>query len=111
MPKKTTSKRQHTKTPNFGIKKWNARAGWGPKGEGDESLMKRGVLHEGQNGSFWVDVKFTSNVPGFVVQYIEKNIAVQNTQLDSSETEDKRYWEIFYIDESGESYNADGISK
>ena len=83
---------------NFNIIKWNARTAY-------PELQRRGIYHEGINGSYWADVKFTANTPGFVVQHIVKKYISNN--FCSAKNSD--YWEIFYIDESGLSYNADGF--
>lgn len=85
----------------FNIIKWNARTSY-------SELQKRGILHEGLNGSYWVDVRFVSNIPGFVVQHITKKY-IKRRNFVSKMTKNNDYWEIFYIDNSGKSYNADGF--
>ena len=83
---------------NFNIIRWNARTAY-------PELQRRGIYHEGMNGSYWVDIKFTSNKQGFVVQHITKKYNKRNFQSNTNND----YWEIFYIDGSGLSYNTDGF--
>lgn len=90
-------------TSYFNIQKYNARTN-------DERLAKRGVTHKGINGSFWLDVIFTANQPGFVLQHVTKYFtSLSNTCLPNKEREPKEYWEIFYIDKNAESVDADGF--
>ena len=61
-------------------------------------------------GSFEFDVVFTSNISGFVVQYIRKKLTYKKTPSSLWEKTDRGYWEIFYIDK-GMSWNADRFAQ
>ena len=52
---------------------------------------------------------FVADVPGFVVQRVQKEMIVWNSTLSEEEKRKKDYYEIFYIDETGLSVDGDGF--
>lgn len=116
---KRYSKKKYGGDPTLvNIIRWNARVNVELSPKLYDELTQRGLLHESYNGSYWADVKFTSNKPGFLVQKIEKDIKnLNNVEIFNeskkistksaeykSETTNKTYWEIFYLNGN----NGDG---
>ena len=90
--------------PTFSMIPWNSSAL-------TLQLKRRGVANESIKGSFEFDVVFTSNQPGFVVQYIRKNRTYKKTASSRWKKTDRAYWEIFYIGDDRMSWNADRFAQ
>jgi len=80
--------------------KWNASAGLLTKeqaaaaGLTTDHFYNIGEIMQGEQNSFSVDIMFAASEPGFVVQYITRNIVNKDTdELIHNDA----YWEIFYI--------------
>ncbi len=91
---------------SFGIIPYNTHAP-------TESMKRRGVSMECPRGSFSFDIVFTTSdkQPGFVVQYIRKTLTYRLNPSSPWRTRDHDYWEIFYINTDGESWNADRFAQ
>ena len=78
-----------------------------------EAMKRRGVSMECPRGSFSFDIVFTTSdkQPGFVVQYIRKTLTYRLNPSSPWRTRDHDYWEIFYINTDGESWNADRFAQ
>ena len=74
-------------------------------------LNRRGVANESIKGSFEFDVVFTSNISGFVVQYIQKKLTYKKKASSVWKKIQRAYWEIFYIGDDGMSWNADRFAQ
>jgi len=72
-------------------------------------LADLGHLIEAENGLFSADIVFetTPPTPGFVVQYIKKDLTV--TVPGGTTDTSLSYWEIFYISKEGWAINPDGF--
>ena len=89
--------------PTFSMIPWNSSAL-------TLKLNRRGVANESIKGSFEFDVVFTSNISGFVVQYIQKKLTYKKKASSVWKKIQRAYWEIFYIDK-GMSWNADRFAQ
>jgi len=78
-----------------------------------EAMKRRGVSMECPRGNFSFDILFTTSdyQPGFVVQYIRKTLTYRLNPSSPWITKDHDYWEIFYINTGGESWNADRFAQ
>ena len=62
-------------------------------------------------GHFKFDVVFTSNRPGFVVQYLRKKLTYKETAKSPWNKSNRAYWEIFYIGDDGMSWKGDRFAQ
>ena len=96
----------------FRIIKWNASASLLTEkdaktiGIDQDHYYKAGEIIYGLENTFSVDILFAAQKPGFVVQYITRQIYNKET---AKMTHNDGYWEIFYIDSDNEII-IDGIT-
>lgn len=102
----------HCSTPlevQFSVRKINLSIQSDLPLEGRRRLADLGHLVQAENGLFSADIVFETSppTPGFVVQYIKKDLTVT---VPGGETETSfSYWEIFYVSPEGWAVNPDGF--
>lgn len=93
----------------FSMMRWNNTAKPGP-------LQKRGIVKKAFRGDYTLDVCYSSNTPGFIVQEIVKTGFIRlpkyitNKKTQTQTIPPLHYWEVFYIYDNDCDNNNDGFS-
>ena len=75
------------------------------------SMIPWNTPEKDTKGHFKFDVVFTSNRPGFVVQYLRKKLTYKETAKSPWNKSNRAYWEIFYIGDDGMSWKGDRFAQ